>query len=144
MPADLSAVHPLFLHVLNGILADLRALGWQPIVAEAVRTPEQQAVKVKDGHSKTMHSWHVPSTTARLAETRNSYSIVRGAAADIVDRRYGWGGPAKSLTFKFWTDLGRISKQHGCEWGGDWKSFPDVAHVQWLFIEGRPIDTYYA
>ena len=51
-------------------------------------------------------------------------------AADIVDRRYGWGGPAKNLGFKFWKDLGAAARAEGLTWGGDWRSFKDVAHVQ--------------
>lgn len=140
MAADFSGLHPVFVNVLQEILSELGCMGWQPKVVSAMRTSAEQAKKVKEGHSKTMKSWHVPSTAGILAESGSSYSIVSGFAADIVDSRYGWNGPAKNRKFKFWTDLGRIAKAHGCEWGGDWKSFPDVAHIQYLMIEGRTQD----
>jgi peptidoglycan L-alanyl-D-glutamate endopeptidase CwlK len=68
--------------------------------------------KVRKGYSKTMNSSH------RV-----------GKAVDIIDKRYGWAGPASKLDYKFWTDLGREAKSVGLKWGGDWSSFKDVAHV---------------
>ena len=75
------------------------------------------------------------STEGYLPADKTSFEVVHGNAADIVDKRYAWGGPAANLHFQFWKDLGRIAKQQGCEWGGDWKKFKDVAHIQMLFIE---------
>lgn len=95
------------------ILKELAGKGWKPFVAEGVRTKAQQRVKVQKGYSKTMNSRHIT-----------------GHAVDIVDRRYGWGGKASKLDFQFWTDLGAAANARGLEWGGDWKSFKDVAHVQ--------------
>jgi hypothetical protein len=142
--ADLSKLEPIFRHRVEQIIRDLTLLGWQPVVAEATRTPAQQAQKVKAGYSKTMQSWHVPGTTGILPLNRRSFDEVHGNAVDIVDKRYGWGGPASNTNFQFWQDLGRIAKRYGCEWGGDWKSFRDVAHIQFLYIETRPIDRAYA
>ncbi len=49
-----------------------------------------------------------------------------GLAADIVDRRYGWGGPAANTNHPFWRDLGEAARIEGLGWGG----FKDAAHVQ--------------
>lgn len=138
MPANLDRLHPVFRQYVQEILRDLTQLGWQPVVAEATRTREQQAEKVRKGYSKTMNSWHVPSTQAKFWETRESYSVVHGNAADIIDRRYGWAGPAANTGYKFWTDLGRAAKRRGLTWGGDWKDFKDVAHIEWHYIDGPP------
>lgn len=139
--ANLDQLHPVFRMTLDKILRELAQRGWQPVVAEATRNESRQAEKVKKGFSKTMHSWHVPSTAAILWETKNTYSIVRGNAADVVDRRYGWGGPAASLDYGFWKDLGAVAKDNGCIWGGDWKSFKDVAHIEMNYVDERPRDT---
>jgi hypothetical protein len=48
-------------------------------------------------------------------------------AADIIDKRYAWN---ISQSHAFWTALGKAAKKRGLEWGGDWKSFKDVAHIQ--------------
>jgi len=126
-------VHPVFKSSLERTLAGLKTLGWQPYIDNISRTSAEQAEKVRQGYSKTMRSWHVDSTAAILPHDRASFDVVHGNAADIVDRRYGWGGPAASADFQFWVDLGRIAKQYACEWGGEWKN-RDVAHIQMLFI----------
>jgi hypothetical protein len=132
---NLDRLHPVFRQYVEQILSDLRSRGWQPIVASAVRTEAEQADKVKQGYSKTKNSWHVASTAASLWETKNSYSVVHGNAVDIVDKRYGWEGKAANTQFKFWSDLGAAAKARGCVWGGDWKTFKDVAHVEWHYID---------
>lgn len=95
------------------ILKELAGKGWKPVVAEGLRTRAQQAEKVRLGYSKTMNSAHL-----------------LGLGADIVDRRYAWGGPAASTSYAFWTDLGTAARAQGLIWGGDWKKFKDVAHVE--------------
>ena len=91
----------------------MRSKGWEPVIASGMRTQEEQAEKVKLGYSKTMKSKHLT-----------------GDALDIVDKRYGWDGPASDVKFKFWQDLGSEAQKLGFEWGGGWQSFKDVAHVQ--------------
>lgn len=133
--AFLRQAHPIFKMRLVAILAELRALGWQPRIWHVTRTETEQAEKVKKGYSKTMKSWHVESTEGHLPAGPGRADIVHGSAADIVDRRYAWEGKAANLKFQFWMDLGAAAKKQGCEWGGDWKTFPDVAHVQMLYVE---------
>lgn len=138
---DFLQFHPLFQTKLRTIFRELRALGWRPKIGSGLRTSGEQAEKVRLGYSKTMASWHVRSTIGILPLNKRSYDVVYGNAADIVDERYGWGGVATNRNFQFWKDLGRIAKQQGCEWGGDWTSFPDVAHIQMLYIEEAPHTT---
>ncbi len=99
--------------MLPGIMEDLRAKGWNPMIASAIRTPEEQAEKVRQGYSQAMNSKHL-----------------YGKAVDIVDKNYGWDGKASDPNFQFWKDLGEAAKKRGATWGGDWKSFKDPAHVQ--------------
>ncbi len=133
------AFHPAFQSRLNMILIDLANLGWKPrLHRQAVRTRDEQARIVAAGNSKTMNSWHVRSTQATLPHGRTELDIVYGNAADIIDERHGWSGPAADTKFKFWQDLGRVAKKYGCSWGGDWKRFPDVAHIEFLYIDTPP------
>ena len=134
----LAQAHPIFKVAVEHVLADLRAGGWQPRIVHIKRSAAQQAEKVKKGHSKTMKSWHLDTTVGLLPQSPGEYDVVQGNAADIVDSRYGWSGPAAKLDFAFWQDLGRVAKKYGCSWGGDWKTFKDVAHIQMLFIEMPP------
>lgn len=110
---NLSGLEPSFREKVVRILRRLQAKGWQPRVGSGRRTLEEQKEKVRKGYSKTLKSWHL-----------------KGLAADIIDSRWGWGGEAANLDHDFWTDLGEAAKREGLTWGGSWKSFRDVAHVQ--------------
>jgi hypothetical protein len=109
---NLGGLQPGFRAKVERVLARLQARGWRPYVAEGRRTRAQQREKVRRGYSRTMNSRHLS-----------------GRAADIVDRRYGWGGPAARQTYRFWRDLGAAARAEGLTWGGNWRT-PDVAHVQ--------------
>ena len=62
-----------------------------------------------------------------VTNARGGYSWHNfGLAADyafIIGGQLTWNGP--------WKVLGRIARESGLEWGGDWKKFPDRPHVQW-------------
>ena len=77
--------------------------GMQLKIADALRTPERQAEKVKKGFSKTMRSKHLAG----------SDGLAR--AADIVDARYGWDAPKD-----VWVLIGRLALTQGLGWGGLW------------------------
>jgi peptidoglycan L-alanyl-D-glutamate endopeptidase CwlK len=104
----------MFNHKVDKILQELRSEGWQPRVVSQHRTIEEQRELVRQGRSQTMSSQHLA-----------------GLAVDIIDKRYGWHGPASDLDYEFWRDLGEACTKRGLTWGGNWESFPDVAHCQW-------------
>jgi hypothetical protein len=127
----LNSLQPKFKPIVLEILTRLEAKGWQPIVAEGLRTVEQQREKVRLGYSQTMNSYHLT-----------------GMAADIVDKRYLWNIP---LSHQYWKDQGEVvlelaKTNPGLRWGGVWavgkmqrfvdyllgktKYFVDVAHVE--------------
>lgn len=62
-----------------------------------------------------------------VTNARGGYSWHNfGLAADyafIIGGQLTWNGP--------WKVFGRIARESGLEWGGDWKKFPDRPHVQW-------------
>ena len=95
---------------VKAIVKELRDAGWQAVVHESRRDRAQQEKKCRDKVSKTMCSKHMCDN-----------------AADIIDKRYAWN---IATSHAFWTALGKATKRQGLEWGGDWKSFKDVAHIQ--------------
>jgi len=113
---NLVGLDPTFAQKIRQILSRLAEKGWQPRVAEGLRSLEQQQKKIDQGRSS-------------LKNPRNSKHI-QGTAVDIIDSRYGWQGPASDLNFQFWNDLGEAAKEVGLTWGGNWKTFKDVAHVE--------------
>jgi hypothetical protein len=153
----LNELHPVFKHKVGLILSHLGKLGWQPKIIYARRTEEQQRDAIRRGASHTMLSWHVENTI-RLLPAGAHLQVIRGNAVDIVDKRYGWEGKAKSKDFQFWKDLGSAAHNNGCQWGGDWKPVMrkgkdgkmhvrdqrDVAHVQMFFTEEREQDSFTA
>jgi hypothetical protein len=124
----MAGLDPVLQEKIPLIMDDLRAKGWQPKIASAIRTPEEQAEKVRLGYSKTMNSKHL-----------------KGKAVDIVDERYGWKGDAANPDYQFWKDLGEAALRHGLQWGGNWKTFRDVAHIQ-TALANQPglLNQYYA
>lgn len=99
-----------FKPIVKEILEKLELKGWQPIVAEGLRTKEQQAEKVKLGYSTTMNSVHLS-----------------GLAADIVDKRYMW---TISNVNQFWWDLYEVSKEVISEY--------DDCHLRYGLIWDHP------
>ena len=62
-----------------------------------------------------------------VTNARGGYSWHNfGLAADyafVIDGKVTWKGP--------WDLFGKVARQCGLEWGGDWKKFTDRPHVQW-------------
>lgn len=115
----LSKVKSRLISQVYEIFVILEKKGWQPIVAEGLRSLKEEQGKINEGNAQISNPKRSRHTT--------------GDAVDIVDKRYGWEGPAASLSFKFWRDVGdavHTTSKGVCEWGGDWHSFKDVAHVQ--------------
>lgn len=112
-PRNLDGLEPAFRDKVVRILRRLQSQGWKARVGSGRRSLAQQKEKVRKGYSKTLKSWHL-----------------KGLAADIIDSRWGWGGEASNLDHPFWNALGKAAAIEGLTWGGNWKSFRDVAHVQ--------------
>jgi hypothetical protein len=127
--AALDAMHPVFRWHVEALIDHLNNKGWQAFVWQGKnRSAAQAAENAKKGTGIKM-SWHRPEVYGRLGSL-----VVELNAADIVDERWGWEGPAGDLDHAFWNDLGGFAKARGLEWGGDWPK-RDVAHVQMKLID---------
>jgi hypothetical protein len=82
-------------------------LGYQVRIGEVYRTPEQQAIYIQTGRSKTMRSMHINKT-----------------AADVHFFKNGKLCYPKELG-EYWESLDERN-----EWGGNWRSFKDAPHFQ--------------
>ncbi len=115
----LLSLHESFRPKVEAVLASLREDGFQPHIVYAWRSIAVQLGLVACGKSKVRFSFH----NAQMPDgTPASY------AADIVDSRWLWTPAAESNGF--WRALGAAARAQGLVWGGDWKSFPDLAHIQ--------------
>jgi hypothetical protein len=135
--AAMESLHPVFRTSVENVLDRLEEKGWKPVVVYGKRTEAQQAELIAEGVGGKK-SWHVPSTQGLLPRGNRAVDVIRGAAADVIDRRWAWNGPCANKDHQFWKDLGAIAKETGLEWGGDWKK-RDVAHIQMKLVEDRPL-----
>lgn len=115
----LMSLHEAFRPKVEAVLAALREQGFQPRIVYAWRSVAVQQKLVAEGRSKVRFSFH---NAQKPDGTPASY------AADIVDRRWLWSEAAERNGF--WRALGAAARAQGLIWGGDWKSFRDVAHIQ--------------
>lgn len=85
--------------------------GWVVTAGELFRTPEQQAIYVKTGRSKTSNSYHLK----RLAVDLNFFR--EGKLVYDVNALRPLG--------VYWESLSPLNK-----WGGNFNNFVDVPHFQ--------------
>jgi len=57
-----------------------------------------------------------------------------GLAVDVIHKDRGW-----DIGEKWFRDVARIFKSHGCKWGGDWVH-ADLPHFQWGKCKPSPSD----
>lgn len=134
----LASLEPSFRTQVQAIMADLRAQGHQPLIWYAWRSLETQAKQVAKGTSTISFSTH-NALNASGQPAAVGVDIVDGSR-DSKGRQILWGAawPGDSSTAAerkqkadtFFAALGAAAKRRDQIWGGDWKSFPDPAHVQ--------------
>ena len=103
------------------VLDALNAAGFRPKIFFAWRSVAVQLEIVAKGHSRVRFSFH---NAQKKNGTPNAYAV------DIIDKRWAWNDEAEDNGF--WAALGKAGKAEGLYWGGDWRSFKDWAHLQFL------------
>lgn len=106
--------------VLRGVIPDMEALGWDPVVWETERTKERGRYLKQTGASKNGD------------RSIHCYTDSRGlvGAVDIISRKYMWFKVDKKLGKKFFADLHACYKKHGIvtiSWDGPHGQFLLVA-----------------
>lgn len=125
---SLAALDPSFASKVSAMLSALSSQGWQPRIVSGWRSIDEQAKLKAMGRSTVTFSFH---------NAVNAQGKPAALAVDVVDSRYGYGTTAatKAGAASFWPALGAAAKQQGLFWGGSWKTFKDVSHVQ-MFDNG--------
>ncbi len=122
VPVDdsLDGLAPAFRAKVDELLARMKSKGHDPIVAESTRTNERQTYlygfgrEYDDGRGIVTHSKDADETWHHF-----------GLAVDIISASKGW-----DASRRFWNDLGTIAAALGLSWGGAWRSFKDLPHIQ--------------
>ncbi len=115
-------VHPHLMAVYQRASALAKQQGDTIIIKDALRTVEEQAKYVREGHSKTMNSRHIPAANG-VGHALDLTMPYQGAQSDKQD----WVQVRKVNEY-----MQNASKELNIpiEWGGDWKSFKDGFHWQ--------------
>lgn len=100
---------------LKWIQAEMQRLGYPVRLLSKNRTAEQQARLFAQGRTRPG-----AIVTEKSGQPGDESLHQRGRAADFAF--IGRASP--------WDVLGRVAKQYGLEWGGDWTSLVDKPHVQ--------------
>lgn len=81
-------------------------------------------------------------TRARAGESFHNYRVAYDVVP-LVD-----GKPVWDVSHPVWQEVGRIGKECGLEWAGDWKNFPEYPHFQYTrglsiadFAAGQTLET---
>lgn len=97
------------------LLRRAEARGLRPLVVQTVRDAEYQRYLAAAGFA------------AKGATVPSFHAADAGLAFDVCKNVHGheYDDPA------FFEEMGRLGKEMGFTWGGDWRSFPDRPHFQW-------------
>lgn len=109
----LDLLEPIMRGKVQAIIADAKAHGFDCMVFETYRSQARQQ-QLFDQHATELRKVGV-----------HHY----GLACDIVKSINGQ--PSWKGDFSL---LGRLARQHGLIWGGDWTSLVDESHVQWCSL----------
>lgn len=114
-----SVLAPGFRAALQRVFVRLRHGGFDPVIAESLRTDARQRYlfgfgrEYDDGRGEVTES-------ADCAHTWHCY----GLAADVISIAHGWDSEA------FFEALGAAAHAERLAWGGNWHR-RDLPHVQW-------------
>lgn len=64
-------------------------------------------------------------TRARAGESFHNYRVAYDVVPVVA------GKPVWDASHPVWREVGRIGKECGLEWAGDWKTFPEYPHFQY-------------
>lgn len=96
-------------------------LGIELLITSTLRDGEAQDALYAQGRTAPGNI----VTAARAGESFHNY----GLAYDVVPVRNGkpvWDG-----SDPLWAEVGRIGRECGLEWAGDWQHFRELAHFQY-------------
>lgn len=118
MSASRQGLDPQFARKLNLFEKKMADRGIKVVLTWGYRSIEQQNALYAKGRT-------APGNI--VTKARGGYSWHNfGLAADyafVINGKITWNGP--------WAVFGKIARECGLEWGGDFKTLVDKPHVQW-------------
>ena len=119
---------PKFAAALVATIEQCHAEGLDAVIFETTRSDALAQVYYRRGRPPSAE-FPSPVTNAPDASwTWHGY----GLAADIISASREWNAGQS-----WFTEMGRIAKANGLDWGGDW-NHPDLPHVQFGTLKASP------
>lgn len=114
-----TAIQPLVKRKADMVVKAMSNLGYQVTVFQGFRSFEEQNALYAQGRTKP----GAIVTNAKGGDSFHNY----GVAVDIV---FVVNGKPSWSSKHPWKTLGKVGKEYGFEWGGDWEDFVDLPHFQ--------------
>lgn len=136
MSRKLGDLCPRFRPLAESVIARCVEAGQMVMIVDTLRTQVEQAEYLRRGVSQTMNSLHLPQTRCGVCcEIRNSDGTLGLSHAIDLAPYEEWSrkGPDKlswDSAHPGWQIIGQAARSVGLTWGGDWRTFKDLAHVQ--------------
>lgn len=124
MSASRKGLDPQFARMLEFFEKKLAANGIHVILTWGYRSIEEQDKLYAIGRTKPGKK----VTNARGGYSWHNFGLA-GDYAFVINGKVTWDGP--------WATFGKIARECGLEWGGDFKTIVDRPHVQWT--KGRTL-----
>lgn len=109
-------VQSLFIQQVADLIRKAAELGFHIAAGELYRTPEQQAMNIKNGRSSTMSSQHLKRLAIDLNFFRDDANGQAGLITDLEQLR---------PLGEYWENLDPANT-----WGGRWNNFKDLTHFE--------------
>jgi peptidoglycan L-alanyl-D-glutamate endopeptidase CwlK len=95
---------------------------------EAYRTFEQSDEYYAQGRTKPGSI----ITNAKGGDSMHNYGLASDYVLDGQLEKPGiqWSWETKGILHNSWTQMGAVAETCGLVWGGNWKKFPDLPHVE--------------
>lgn len=110
-------MQPLVQRQADKIVAEMARIGHPVRIVQGYRSIEEQDKLYAQGRTTA----GAIVTNARGGQSFHNY----GVAVDFVFIKEGW-----NATDTLWSLLGKVGKNQGFEWGGDWTGFVDRPHFE--------------
>jgi peptidoglycan L-alanyl-D-glutamate endopeptidase CwlK len=115
----LSQVNPSLASAAWKIIEGAQQSGYTLIVAEGRRTIQKQNEYYAQGRTKPGNI----ITYKKGGESKHN-------TGEAVDFDFIINGRQSNASSNNWNLIGKLARQFGLVWGGDWKSFKDLRHVE--------------
>lgn len=147
---DINLLHPEVKAKAEELVAKAQdKLNLRLIITQTLRTQEEQVALFAQGRQSLdkVNELRKLANYAPLTATENRNKVTNASSAadsfhgyglafdiavvDSTGRTINWNkSDWNSNNVDDWMEIGKLGESIGLEWGGSWKSFPDIPHYQ--------------